>query len=97
MNRKQRLTKRLIKEGKVVGYEGVYLCDNSIVVMSVYHAWIAAKNGWIQNVVATGNPVLGEADQDNIYHLPKSELAKMVIRGINGFKVSSLPKDKYPI
>lgn len=90
-NYKIRLVKKLVNDKKVTGYNYIYLSDGSRGYMSIQSAWLRAKSGEIENVIAVGNPVIPEPDIDCIYHFDKSEIAKMSLRGVNGFKISNLP------
>lgn len=91
---KIKLTGRLVNsEGKIVGYQCINLSDGTPIRLSIHSTWIEAKSGLIQDVIAIGNPILPPIQPDGgyPYPFPQSELSKMKLRGINGFKISQLP------
>lgn len=108
MEEKLRLTHRVMYRGNVRAYKGIFIegpRKGEGFLIGKAEIWVYASEGQVENVRAYGNPVFPEIGEDGcpLYTFPQSELNKMRLRGINGFKLSTLPEDNdfyggpYPI
>lgn len=94
-----KLTHRLLDRAtgkKVVAYRGYFTeepCKGQEFLYDKSTLWLCAREGQVENVIAYGNPIFPEWDDElgYKYKVPQSELDKMHLRGINGFKITSLP------
>lgn len=94
-----RLTKKLVvigPYGSFKSFEGEYVSSGQRIRLSIEGAWAMAKNGLLENVIATGDPIIPvlTAEQEAMeqtYEYAPEELAKMGFQGINGFDFDTLP------